>query len=214
MTSRREPPPRALSSTLPPPIANLLRAKGRRLRHSPPPGPLGASAAGTFHWPGLGGKPAPPSPAPRSPACRPVSSPGPRGFERRRKLGDWPGAGAVRGRSAWSGRRRVIPPAGGRAMVWAGREVAGSGFEPANSSSWQWQAPGRRRGRVSAAGWGCGMRPGRSGLGRRPNHLRPWGGSRWRERGGGAPGTLDPTRAEDTRLGRTRAFRRRATPGC
>lgn len=46
-----------------------LPAKGRRLRHNPSPRPLGAAAAGAFHWPGRGGGARAASPALRRPGA-------------------------------------------------------------------------------------------------------------------------------------------------
>lgn len=148
-----------------------------------------------------------PTPLPRRPP--PAADPG--ASKRRCEPGGWPGdgRGAAAGARSWA--RGARSPLRGGAMEWAGRGVEGSGFEPANFSSGQGRAPGRRRGRVSAAGWGGSRRPGRPELGRRPDHLPPRGGSRWGEWGGlpqapwPQPGQRAPGRAGLGRSGGGRA---------
>lgn len=196
---RRAPPPRARSRPLlPPPTCD--RPKG--------------GDSGTAHRRGHLELPLP-APSTRRPrgdtraaAPRPASAPRPPGGSRESKGCDalWgggrgraPRGGAARGRG--SAGRRAVPPSGGGAMVQAGQGGVGSGFEPANFSSGQGRAPGRRRGRVSAAGWGGGQAPGPLGTGPPVWPLRPREGSPPARARQGARGTSDPAGAEGTELG-------------
>jgi hypothetical protein len=98
------------------------------------------------------------------------------------------------GRRIWTSGQG--PPSGGRTMVQAAEGAASLGFKRASYSSGLGRAPARRPGRVSAAG-----------------HLRPRGGSRWREQGGVLENP-DPTLPVAPSQGRMWAFWRWASSDC
>lgn len=207
---RRAPPPRARSRPLlPPPTCD--RPKGgdsgtaHRRGHLEPPllapstRPPGGDTRAAAPCPASA--PRPPGGSPGSEGCDALWGGG-RGRARR--------GGAARGLGS-AGRHAVSPSCGG-AMVQAGQGGVGSGFELANFSSGQGRAPGRQRGRVSAAGWDGGQAPVPLGIGPPVWPLRPREGSPRREQGRvpGEPRTQQGQRAPS--WGWAQAFWRRASP--